>query len=100
MGQMTGIVAEYKAKGVQTGYLDSGLPQLRKFRRQTGLEKVCVLSPGQGVWPFSLEGPLAVRFQRPHQANAMRSQTNDSAKAGSLVRRCVVFAMPAIFELQ
>ncbi len=32
-------------------------------------------------WRFSLEGTRAVRFQRLHQANAMRSQTDDAAKA-------------------
>ena len=31
--------------------------------------------------PFSLEGAWAVRFQRLHKANAMRSQTDDPAKA-------------------
>jgi len=34
------------------------------------------------VWPFSLKGTLAVRFQRQHQANAKRSQTDEVAKAG------------------
>src|ERR1700686_5831630 len=34
----------------------------------------------QAFMRFSLEGRHAVRFQRLHQANAMRSQTDDKAK--------------------
>jgi hypothetical protein len=34
----------------------------------------------QALRPFSPEGKRAVRFQRLHQANAMRSQTDDKAK--------------------
>ena len=33
--------------------------------------------------PFSPEGNLAVRFHKPRRANAMRSQIDDKAKAGT-----------------
>ena len=36
----------------------------------------------QALRPVSLKDPLAVRFQRLQQAKAVRSQTDDSAKAG------------------
>jgi hypothetical protein len=37
--------------------------------------------PSPALSPFSLEGKRAVRFQRLHQANGIRSQTDGSAKA-------------------
>jgi len=43
--------------------------------------KCPTLPSRQALWPFSLKGTLAVRFQRLRQANAMRSQTDHSAKA-------------------
>lgn len=50
---------------------------------QTGPEKVFgVTAQARCMALFSLKGTLAVRFQRPHQANEMRSQTDEAAKAG------------------
>jgi hypothetical protein len=60
------------AKGTEGSNLNL-IPDRRKcptFRR------------GQALPTFSPEGPLAVRFQRLNQANALRSQADDSAKAG------------------
>jgi len=44
--------------------------------------KCPTLPSRQALRPVSLKDPLAVRFQRLQQAKAMRSQTDDSAKAG------------------
>jgi hypothetical protein len=44
--------------------------------------KCPTLPSRQALWPFSLKGTLAVRFQRLRQANAMRSQTDHSANVG------------------
>ena len=45
----------------------------------------CAVEPrGQVFWRFSLEGTRAVRFQRLHRAKAVRSQTDDVAKATGL----------------
>jgi hypothetical protein len=43
--------------------------------------KCPVARPGQVFEAFSLEGEQAVRFQGLHWANAMRSETDGSAKA-------------------
>jgi hypothetical protein len=52
------------------------------FALKLDWRKCSGLSRRRDVWLFSLKGTLAVRFQRPHQANVMRSQTDEAAKAG------------------
>jgi hypothetical protein len=49
---------------------------------KAGVEKLSYFTPQTSLPPFSLKGPWAVRFQRLRQANAMRSQIDDVAKAG------------------
>jgi hypothetical protein len=55
--------------------------QFRNSRSETGLEKVSCVTLHAVLCPFSLKGSLAVPFRPLHQANAMRSQTDHSAKA-------------------
>jgi hypothetical protein len=63
----------------------------RKITRNRRNSANLALKPDWRKWPFelsrqslgsfSLKGASSVRFQRHRQANAMRSQTHDSAKA-------------------
>jgi len=48
----------------------------KPHRRKWPVERLGLVS-----WRSSLEGTRAVRFQRLHQSNAMRSQIDDAAKA-------------------
>ena len=54
------------------------MPQLL-LSKWTG-ESVLFIVAGKLLQPFSPEGIRAVRFQRLHPANAMRSQSDDQAK--------------------
>src|ERR1700730_15839684 len=51
------------------------------FALKPDWRKCPTLLSRQALWPFSLKGTLAVRFQRLRRANAMTSQIDHSAKA-------------------
>jgi hypothetical protein len=55
---------------------NSVIPSLKPDRRKCPAER-----HRQAMERLSLEGPCTVQFPRLHQANAMRSATDDSAKA-------------------
>ena len=52
--------------------------------------KCRVEARGQVFWRFSLEATRTVRFQRLHQANAMRSRTDDAETIVSMRGRSSV----------
>ncbi len=58
---------------------NSGGLAFKPHRRKSPVE-----SRGQVFWRFSLEVTRTVPFQRLHQANAMRLQADDAAKAARL----------------
>jgi hypothetical protein len=85
------ICCENTSPVSQVGCVDTSHsePPLKRYPSGTrvsgGLQARLPLTPAhccrQALQPFSPEGIRAVRFQRTHQANVRRSQTDNIAKA-------------------
>ena len=72
-----GMGVVYKAEDTELGNRRNSVgPASKPHRRECPVKSRRLL-----FWRFSLDGTGTVRFQRIYQANAMRSQTDNAAKA-------------------
>jgi hypothetical protein len=71
---------DYRESRSQSPQNQAKWPQFRKSCRKPDWRKYPTLCRGRALPCLSLEAKFAVRLPRIHEANGMRSQTDDSAK--------------------